>query len=104
MFRFDPALSVTNTTSLTRERRGFALEATLVVMVLVGAIVALTTAWVLTTQRTTGIDYRAARVQHAAEAGADGPRFRKDPYARDPALLARYFGEGESKLAELARD
>ncbi|HET7816585.1 MAG TPA: L,D-transpeptidase family protein [Sphingomicrobium sp.] len=38
-----------------------------------------------------------------AEAGADGPRFRKDPYNRDPALLARYFGEGESKLAELAR-
>jgi hypothetical protein len=72
MFRFDPALSGTFTAaSVARSRRGFALEATLVVMVLVGAIVALTTAWVLTTQRTTGIDYRGARVQHAAEAGAD---------------------------------
>lgn len=54
-----------------RRRSGFALEATLVVMILVGAIVALATTWVLTTQRTTGIDYRGARVQHAAEAGAD---------------------------------
>lgn len=32
-----------------------------------------------------------------AEAGADGPRFRKDPYSRDPALLARYFGEGRQQ-------
>src|SRR5690606_10205297 len=52
-------------------RPGFALESTLVVMILVGAIVALATTWVVTTQRTTGVDYRGARVQHAAEAGAD---------------------------------
>src|SRR5690606_23537738 len=52
-------------------RSGFALESTLVVMILVGAIVALATTWVVTTQRTTGVDYRGARVQHAAEAGAD---------------------------------
>ena len=27
-----------------------------------------------------------------AAAAADGPRFRADPYNRDPALIARYFG------------
>ena len=30
-----------------------------------------------------------------AEAGPDGARFRRDPYNRDPALLARYFDEGK---------
>jgi murein L,D-transpeptidase YcbB/YkuD len=34
-----------------------------------------------------------------AEAGADGAKFRRDPYNRDPALLARYFGEGERQVA-----
>ena len=29
-----------------------------------------------------------------AEAGPDGAKFRRDPYNRDPALLARYFGDG----------
>jgi len=38
-----------------------------------------------------------------AEAGPEGPKFRKDPYGRDPALLARYFGEGDSRVAELRR-
>jgi murein L,D-transpeptidase YcbB/YkuD len=38
-----------------------------------------------------------------AEAGANGPKFRADPYNRDPALLARYFGEGQSQVAELGR-
>ena len=30
---------------------------------------------------------------------ADGPKFRADPYNRDPALLARYFGEGKQQVA-----
>jgi L,D-transpeptidase YcbB len=34
-----------------------------------------------------------------AEAGPDGPKFRADPYNRDPALLARYFGDGERQVA-----
>jgi murein L,D-transpeptidase YcbB/YkuD len=38
-----------------------------------------------------------------AEAGPSGPKFRPDPYNRDPALLARYFGEGQNQVAELAR-
>ena len=36
-----------------------------------------------------------------AEGGADGPKFRADPYNRDPALLARYFGDGERQVAAL---
>ena len=34
-----------------------------------------------------------------AEGGSDGPRFRADPYNRDPALLARYFGDGQQQVA-----
>ena len=36
-----------------------------------------------------------------AEGGADGPKFRADPYNRDPALLARYFGDGERQVAAI---
>lgn len=32
-----------------------------------------------------------------AEAGPNGARFRADPYNRDPALLARYFGDGQQQ-------
>ncbi len=56
---------------LVRARRGFALEAALIVLVLVGALVGLTALWVSTVTRTSGLDYRSTRVQAAAEAGAD---------------------------------
>jgi murein L,D-transpeptidase YcbB/YkuD len=36
-----------------------------------------------------------------AEGGADGPKFRADPYNRDPALLARYFGDGQQQVAAI---
>ena len=36
-----------------------------------------------------------------AEGGADGPKFRADPYNRDPALLARYFGDSERQVAAI---
>ncbi len=40
-----------------------------------------------------------------AEAGPNGPRFRADPYNRDPALLARYFGNErrEEQVAAFGR-
>lgn len=38
-----------------------------------------------------------------AEATAEGPRFRADPYNRDPALLARYFGDKPEQVAALER-
>lgn len=56
---------------LVRARRGFALEATLIVLVLVGALAGLTALWVSTVTRTSGLDYRGTRAQAAAEAGAD---------------------------------
>ena len=56
---------------LVRARRGFALEATLIVLVLVGALAGLTALWVSTVSRTSGLDYRSTRAQAAAEAGAD---------------------------------
>ena len=36
-----------------------------------------------------------------AEAGPNGAKFRPDPYNRDPALLARYFGDGQQQVAAL---
>ena len=53
------------------ERRGFALEATLIVLVLVGVMVGLAMTWALTVTRSTSTDYRGSRVAYAAEAGAD---------------------------------
>ena len=39
-----------------------------------------------------------------AEAGPDGAKFRPDPYNRDPALLARYFDEGQQQqVASVSR-
>ena len=34
-----------------------------------------------------------------AEGGPSGAKFRPDPYNRDPALLARYFGDGQQQVA-----
>lgn len=53
------------------DRRGFALEATLIVMVLISALVAAAVAGTVIVQRAAGMDYRATRVDYAAEAGAD---------------------------------
>jgi len=36
-----------------------------------------------------------------AEGGANGPKFRADPYNRDPALLARYFGDNGQQVAAI---
>jgi len=38
-----------------------------------------------------------------AEGGPTGAKFRPDPYNRDPALLARYFGDGQQQVAALNR-
>jgi len=55
----------------SRGRRGFALEATLIVLVLVGILVAFAASWVVTMTRSAATDYRGSRVSYAAEAGAD---------------------------------
>ena len=51
--------------------KGFALEASLFVLLLVAVLVADSVTGVVGTTRTAGMDYRAARVTYAAEAGAD---------------------------------
>ncbi len=59
------------TALLRLDRRGFALEATLIVMVLISALVMAAVAGTVIVQRAAGVDYRATRVDYAAEAGAD---------------------------------
>lgn len=53
------------------DRRGFALEATLIVLVLISVLVASSVASYVMVQKSGSVDYRATRVSYAAEAGAD---------------------------------
>jgi hypothetical protein len=50
---------------------GFALEATLILLVLLTALISAALAATIMVQRTAGVDYRAARATYAAESGAD---------------------------------
>jgi hypothetical protein len=50
---------------------GFALEATLILLVLLTALISAALATTIMVQRTGGVDYRAARATYAAESGAD---------------------------------
>src|SRR5262249_8554558 len=54
-----------------RNRRGFALESTVVVMVLLTVLIGAAVTSAVMTQRTAGVDYRGSRVSYATEAGAD---------------------------------
>lgn len=53
------------------DRRGFALESTLIMMVLLLALVSAAVTTTVMIQKTSNVDYRSGRVQYAAEAGAD---------------------------------
>ena len=53
------------------DRSGFALVATLMVMVLIAALIATATSGVLTVLRTSNLDYRSSRVFYASEGGAE---------------------------------
>jgi len=57
--------------SIGSDRRGFALEATLILLVLMAALAAAAVMGAAMVQRTAGVDYRGSRVNYAAEAGAD---------------------------------
>lgn len=54
-----------------RDRRGFALEATLILLVLMASLAAAAVMGAAMVQRNAGVDYRGTRVNYAAEAGAD---------------------------------
>ncbi len=58
-------------TTLLADRRGFALEATLIVLILVSVLVAASVASYVMIQKSGSVDYRGTRVSYAAEAGAD---------------------------------
>ena len=53
------------------DRRGFALEATLILLVLMASLAAAAVMGAAMVQRNAGVDYRGTRVNYAAEAGAD---------------------------------
>jgi hypothetical protein len=55
----------------TSERRGFALEATLILLVLLTVLISAALAATIMVQRGAGVDYRSARATYAAEAVAD---------------------------------
>lgn len=57
--------------TLLGNRRGFALESTVVVMVLLTVLIGAAVTSAVMTQRTAGVDYRGSRVSYATEAGAD---------------------------------
>ena len=56
---------------LRNDRRGFALEATLMVMLLISVLLAAAVLGAVTTTRTTSMDYRNSRVFYAAEAATE---------------------------------
>ena len=67
-------------------RPGFALEATLLLLVLFGALVGAAMAGVTTFVRTAGFDARAARATYAAEGGADQIMAQLDAAMQDGAI------------------
>ena len=54
-----------------QNRRGFALEATMILLVLLATLIGAAVAGIVMVQKTAGVDYRGSRATYAAEAGAD---------------------------------
>ncbi len=86
-----PTLAVRSDRGATSEhdrglRPGFALEATLLLLVLFGALVGAAMAGVTTFVRTAGYDARAARASYAAEGGADQVMAQLDAAMQDGAI------------------
>lgn len=57
--------------SAPESRRGFALESTLIFLVLLAALIGAMLTGIVVVQRTASVDYRGSRVDYAAEAEAD---------------------------------
>jgi len=68
------------------DQRGFALESTLIVLLLMSTLAVIAFAGAVTNIRTTNIDYRNARVGYAAEAGAEGIMAQLDVQLNDGVL------------------
>lgn len=68
------------------DRRGFALESTLIVLLLMSTLAVIAFAGAVTSIRTTNIDYRNARVGYASEAGAEAIMAQIDLNLQDGVL------------------
>jgi hypothetical protein len=79
---------------LVRPRRGVALEATLYAMLLISVVIALAINSVVMVQRVSGLDYRGARVNYAAEAGSDAVMSQMEHFLDDGSI-------SDSELATL---
>ena len=55
----------------TSSRSGFALEATMMLLILLTVLISAGLAATMMVQRSSGVDYRGARATYAAESGAD---------------------------------
>ena len=66
--------------------KGFALEAALFMLLIIAVLVAVSVSGVVTETRTSGMDYRNARVTYAAEAGADAIMAQLEVALQDGAL------------------
>ncbi len=79
-----------------RDRRGFALESTLIVLLVMSSLAVIAFAGVITTIRTTATDYRSTRVAYAAEAGAEAVMAELEGNLNDGVL-------SDAELAALTR-
>jgi type II secretory pathway pseudopilin PulG len=73
-------------------RAGFALEATLIVMVLISALILAGAAGVMSTQRTTTVDHRNAQALYVAEGGADAVMAQLSSFMSDGFITDAEMG------------
>lgn len=72
--------------SLIAGRGGFALESTLILLVLLTVLIGAAVATTVIVQRTAGMDYRGSRVAYAAEAGADNVMAQLAAFVQDGVI------------------
>ncbi|MGH9258792.1 MAG: hypothetical protein ACRD08_02680 [Acidimicrobiales bacterium] len=87
---------MTRLCSPQRDRRGFSLESTLLVLMLLSFVMVAFYAGAVTTIRTANVDYRAAQVQYATEGGSEAIMAQLEDNLRDGVLT-------EEELAGLTR-
>ena len=75
-------------TSMNRDRSGFALEATLMLLVMFSIIILAGLSAVTTLAKTSNADYRASRASYAAEGGADDIMSQLDSKMQDGIITA----------------
>ena len=84
-----PGLTHKLVRKLVRERRGFALETVLLILVMFSVIVLAGLSAVTTISRTSNADYRGARASYASEGGADDIMSQLDAAMQDGVISAQ---------------